>query len=57
MVLQDIERTRCDNCNKRQRDMVYNTIHNKKFKANELQIGRLLGSGGYGSVYEASYRG
>ena len=57
MVLQDIERTRCDNCNKPIRDMVYNTIHNKKFKANELQIGRLLGSGGFGSVYEASYRG
>lgn len=37
--------------------MIYNSIHNKKFNASELQLGRLLGSGGFGCVYEARYRG
>jgi len=37
--------------------MVYSSIQTGKFNANELQLGRLLGSGGFGSVYEARYRG
>lgn len=57
MVLQEIERTVCESCNRRRREMVYSSIHGGKVNANELHIGRLLGSGGFGSVYEAKYRG
>jgi len=57
MVLQEIERTLCEGCNRRRREMVYSSIQTGKFNANELQLGRLLGSGGFGSVYEARYRG
>lgn len=57
MVLHDIERTLCESCNRRRREMVYSSINSGKFNANELQMGRLLGSGGFGSVYDARYRG
>ena len=57
MVLHDIERTLCEGCSRRRKEMIYSSIHNGKFNANDLQLGRLLGSGGFGSVYEARYRG
>ena len=37
--------------------MLHNKIQAGKFDASELKIGRLLGSGGFGSVYEARFRG
>lgn len=58
MVLHEVERTLCECCNRlRRREMVHHTIHSGNFEPSELKIGRLLGSGGFGSVYEATYCG
>ena len=58
MVLHEVQRTLCESCSRlRRREMVHNTIHSGKFDASELKLGRLLGSGGFGCVYEARYRG
>ncbi|XP_074636548.1 serine/threonine-protein kinase mos-like [Acropora palmata] len=57
MVLQEVERTLCEGCKRRRKEMVFVSIQSGKFIASELQLGRLLGSGGFGSVYEAKFRG
>ncbi|KAJ7387509.1 hypothetical protein OS493_000840 [Desmophyllum pertusum] len=57
MVLHEVQGTVCESCSRLRREMVHNTIHSGKFEASELQIGRLVGSGGFGSVFEARYRG
>ncbi|XP_068747994.1 serine/threonine-protein kinase mos-like [Montipora capricornis] len=57
MVLQELERIVCECCNKRRKEMVFSSIQSGTFNASELQLGRLLGSGGFGSVYEARFRG
>ena len=56
-MLHKAQRTLCESCNRRRREMVHNNIRSGKFDSSELKIGRLLGSGGFGSVYEAKYCG
>lgn len=56
-MLHEVQGTVCESCSRLRREMVHNTIHSGKFEASELQIGRLVGSGGFGSVFEARYRG
>lgn len=57
-MLHEVERTLCECCNRlRRREMVHHTIDSGNFEPSELKIGRLLGSGGFGSVYEATYCG
>lgn len=57
MVLQEIERVVCERCKQNRREMVYKVMAKGTFNESELKIGGLLGSGGFGSVYEARFRG
>ena len=57
MVLQEVESVVCERCRQKRTEMVLNGLASGAFSMAEVQIGRLLGSGGFGSVFEARFRG
>ncbi|XP_031561234.1 serine/threonine-protein kinase mos-like [Actinia tenebrosa] len=57
MVLQRLGSLFCENSSHSRREMVHDLIASGNFETSELKIGKLLGSGGFGSVYETVFRG
>lgn len=56
MVYQELERSVCHGCRAMRQEAIKKELA-QHFKISEISLGRVLGSGGFGTVYESYFRG